>query len=97
MPTKRFIIIHPKDNVATAIAELARGETVNLDEPPAGRKVTMSEAIPYGHKFAVRPITSGEEILKYGECIGRACRDIGAGAHVHVHNVESLRGRGDLT
>jgi len=34
-------------------------------------------------------------ILKYGEVIGRATRDIEAGAHAHVQNIESLRGRGD--
>ncbi|RLG06284.1 MAG: D-galactarate dehydratase, partial [Thaumarchaeota archaeon] len=52
--------------------------------------------IPFGHKLAIREIPRGEEIIKYGEVIGRATRDIEIGEHVHVHNVESLRGRGDL-
>ena len=34
-------------------------------------------------------------MLKYGIVIGRATHDIQQGQHVHVHNVEALRGRGD--
>lgn len=56
----------------------------------------MAEDIPYGHKFALRFIRKGEDILKYGEVIGRATADIGSGCHAHVQNIESLRGRGDL-
>ena len=34
--------------------------------------------------------------MKYGKSIGNATEDISAGAWVHVHNVESNYGRGDL-
>ncbi len=34
--------------------------------------------------------------MKYGECIGAASCDIKKGDYVHVHNLEALRGRGDL-
>ena len=34
--------------------------------------------------------------MKYGQPIGRATAAIAPGEHVHVHNIESLRGRGDL-
>jgi altronate dehydratase small subunit len=60
------------------------------------REILVKEAIPYGHKFAVKDIASGEDILKYGEIIGRATKGIGAGEHAHIQNIESLRGRGDL-
>jgi altronate dehydratase small subunit len=53
------------------------------------------EAIEFGHKFAVRPIRGGEDIVKYGEVIGVAVRDITPGQHMHVHNLEGKRGRGD--
>jgi altronate dehydratase small subunit len=33
--------------------------------------------------------------MKYGLSIGTASQNIKAGDHVHVHNVESNRGRGD--
>ncbi|MDP1993088.1 MAG: SAF domain-containing protein [Syntrophales bacterium] len=37
----------------------------------------------------------GDLIVKYGEPIGIATQDIRIGQHVHVHNLESARGRGD--
>jgi altronate dehydratase small subunit len=38
----------------------------------------------------------GDDVIKYGEVVGRTTATINIGDHVHVHNVESLRGRGDL-
>ncbi len=42
-----------------------------------------------GHKYAVRHIGSGEDIIKYGNPIGHALCDIEAGEHVHVHNMKT--------
>ena len=52
--------------------------------------------VPYGHKIAVKDIKKGEQITKYGEEIGVATHDIKFGEYVHVHNLDSMRGRGDL-
>ena len=57
-------------------------------------EVRLREDIPFGHKFAIRPIAAGDEIIKYGYPIGRAVRDIQPGEHVHIHNVGSLRCNG---
>jgi altronate hydrolase len=46
------------------------------------------DAIPRGHKVASVAINAGEPVRKYGQIIGFASRDIAAGEHVHVHNVE---------
>ena len=48
-----------------------------------------SEAVPAGHKYALRPIARGEAVVKYGEIIGRATRDIAEGEWVHTHNLRS--------
>jgi len=80
------------DNVAVALRALDAGETL-----AAGNvSVTVRAPIPAGHKLALREIAAGDAILKYGQVMGRATARIGAGEHVHVHNVEGLRGRGDL-
>ena len=42
-----------------------------------------------GHKYAVREIKAGENIIKYGSPIGHATADIRAGEHVHTHNVKT--------
>lgn len=87
-----------KDNVATIFAEGIVGgtEVVVLDPSGARTLMTVQEDVPYGHKFALRHIAVGEQITKYGEEIGVATRDIEVGAYVHVHNLDSMRGRGDL-
>jgi altronate dehydratase small subunit len=90
------ICLSSKDNVATALNDLRRTDMalVKLGEKVFELKVSTS--VPYGHKIAVCDIKLGGDIIKYGEVIGRATDDIPKGAHVHIHNVESLRGRGDL-
>ena len=40
-----------------------------------------------GHKYALRDIKKGENVIKYGNPIGHATADIKAGEHVHTHNV----------
>lgn len=90
------IVLNEKDNVATAVQVLQAGQKANVRLGRDLKELTLAENIPYGHKFAVRDIRLGEDILKYGEVIGRATIDIPAGCHAHVQNIESLRGRGDL-
>jgi altronate dehydratase small subunit len=90
------VMIKKEDNVATALRDLKAGELVSVRFEDSIRKVDIAEDISYGHKFAVQTISKGENIHKYGEVIGRATHDIAAGNHAHVHNVESLRGRGDF-
>ncbi len=42
-----------------------------------------------GHKYALRDIKNGENIIKYGNPIGHATEDIKKGEHVHTHNVKT--------
>lgn len=82
--------MHPEDSVAVLVHDLAPGDPVRLsdhDEPVA----VAQEAIPYGHKIALRPIRAGEPVIKYGERMGIATADISPGEHVHVHNVRGLK------
>lgn len=45
--------------------------------------------IPLGHKAARAAIRAGDPIIKYGDPIGLASRDIAAGEWVHVHNMQT--------
>jgi len=85
------ILINPKDNVATARRDLAEGTVCRAGVA----KVRLREKIPLGHKVALRPIRKGEAIIKFGNPIGLATQDIAPGELVHIHNMESCRGRGD--
>jgi altronate dehydratase small subunit len=93
---KKAIVIDVKDNVATLLADVAANDQVQVMIGDKTTEIKVRENIQFGHKFAMRTINKGQNVLKYGEVIGQATQDIGEGQHVHVHNVESLRGRGDL-
>ena len=90
--------VDDKDNVATIFANgIKDGMVVELrDKKGNCEQVAVIGDVPYGHKIAVRDIKKGEHIMKYGESIGGASVDIKKGEYVHVHNMEALRGRGDL-
>jgi altronate dehydratase small subunit len=91
----KIIVMNIKDNVATCLSDLKVGEVLDITVETSRKKIALKEDIPFGHKFALTSIKSGQEIIKYGEVIGVASRAIKAGQHVHVHNIESLRARGD--
>lgn len=76
-----FLQIHPRDNVAVALADLEAGFA-------AGATV-LKEPVKRGHKFAIADIAQGEMVMKYGAPIGHATQDISAGEWVHTHNLKT--------
>lgn len=91
----RAIKLHPDDNVATLIDKGQPGDALELAGGDQANAV-LREEVPYGHKCAIVAVASGDPIIKYGQVIGRATKAIAIGCHAHVHNIEALRGRGDL-
>jgi len=87
----KTIVADPKDNVATARIEINAGTVILYD---GDNSVTIRENIPFGHKLALKQIAMGEPVIKYGQRIGVATRNIVAGELVHVHNLLGERGRG---
>ena len=96
MVAKRALIMHPSDNVATAVEEIQPGDEVAIPTTTAAIRLRATEAIPFGFKVALQDLRPGEIIRKYGETIGKASVPIGKGALVHIHNLEGTRARGDL-
>ena len=89
------ILIDKKDNVATALRDLEESKTIEVGIEDHTLNIVLSQNIPFGHKFSLKGIEQGEAVIKYGETIGLATKQIRQGEHVHVHNVESQKGRGD--
>lgn len=82
-----FIKIHPKDAVAVATQDAAKGTEVSID----GAKIVLRQDIPFGHKVALRDMAEGEAVIKYGTVIGHTTRPIQAGDWVHMHNMDNCR------
>lgn len=91
---KYGILMHePHDDVGVAVMDLTAGSEVGaatLEGRPVGT-LTLAEDIPLGHKVALRDLEAGHKVLEYGRPIGAATQDIVRGAHVHVHNLKTLR------
>ncbi len=90
---KRAIVIDKKDNVATVLENVNKGDIVISKIADEDLRVRSIDHIPKGHKIALKDIKKGEYIIKYGETIGIATVDIEKGQHVHVENVDSIRGK----
>jgi altronate hydrolase len=86
MSPRPLISLHPDDNIAVAARGIAAGTTCPLT---TNGSVTAREAIELGHKIAVKPITAGSPVRKFGQTIGYATADIAVGDWVHVHNVDA--------
>lgn len=93
---KLAVVANKEDNVGTAVKDLKKGEKILIDLFGELVEVVLNEDILFGHKFAIKDISKNEEIIKYKEIIGEATQNIKIGDYVHVHNVVSERGRGDL-
>ena len=81
----KFTIIDKSDNVAVALINLNAGEKFVINN----KEITLQQAIPRAHKFALSVITEGSDIIKYGYPIGKALTEICPGQHVHAHNIKT--------
>ncbi|SFR19632.1 UxaA family hydrolase [Poseidonocella sedimentorum] len=75
-----LLTLHPGDSVAILTAPAKAGAR------PLGKGPALKRGLGAGHKIARAEIAAGAPILKFGQIIGYATRDIPAGAHVHVDN-----------
>ena len=91
---KHGILLHePQDDVGVAVMDLKKGALVGaltLEGKAAG-KVKLLNNVPLGHKVAMRELAKDKPVIKYGRPVGKAVQLIGRGAHVHTHNVKTLR------
>ena len=83
------------DSVAVAMRDLPAGRADGgyLAAAPGARPlmVVLAEPVRLGHKFALRDIVAGAEVIEYGVPVAVATQDIRAGQHAHVHNLRSIR------
>ena len=90
---KQALVINPTDNVATVVDDFPASTIIHFFVGQSERSVQLLQDIPLGHKFAIQKINIGSAVLKYAENIGVATSMIQPGQHVHVHNMETQRGR----
>ena len=92
--TTHFIVHDKKDTVGVVVVENVKaGETLTgwVLEDDSTIKVKAHDAIPLGHKIALKDIKKGDTVFKYGHDIGLASAAIGQGKHAHIHNMKTKR------
>lgn len=77
--------INPDDNVVVAIQEQKAGAVITVD----GKKITVLEDVPAGHKIAIKDLAEGENVIKYGFPIGHAKESKKAGSWMNENNIKT--------
>lgn len=82
---KDFLKVNPADNVVVALRAFSSGEIIRVDN----KDIVILSKVERGHKIATETIQLNENIIKYGNPIGHAIKEIAQGEWVHVHNVKT--------
>lgn len=88
-----FLIHDSADTVGVAVVDLAAGTECTGRDLSTNKALNAKaeEAIPLGHKLALKSFAVGDTVIKYGCEIGRVVQPIKAGEWVHVHNLKTKR------
>lgn len=88
-----FLVHDSADTVGVATVDLEVGQIAKglfMDTQQAV-EVEVLEAIPLGHKIALKDHSVGDSVIKYEADIGKVVADIPAAHHVHIHNLKTRR------
>ena len=85
MALATFLKINPADSVVVCLQPKQKGEIIEID----GKKITVNQDTPAGHKVLIKDVKEGEDIIKYGYPIGHARQDLKAGDWVNENNLKT--------
>ena len=94
MATTHFIVHDKADTVGVIVVEDVKpGQTLTgwVMEGDGTIKVKALDAVPLGHKIALKDLNKGDTVLKYGNDIGKIVAPVTKGRHVHVQNLKTKR------
>lgn len=80
----KVLRINKKDNVLVALSDLAAGEVITFD----GAAYKLQEDIPAKHKFFMRDMQQGDEVLMYGVLVGKTQYDVLQGSRMTTDNTK---------
>jgi (2R)-sulfolactate sulfo-lyase subunit alpha len=88
-----FLVHDPKDDVGVAVVDIEPGTKCSgrILANNNSIEATASEAIPLGHKIALRDFAVDDTVTKYDCPIGKIVKPTKAGQWVHIHNLKTKR------
>ena len=78
-----IVHLHLRDSVVVALKNFAAGDQITV----GNQTIKLRDAVPAGHKIAIREIEIDTPVVKFGWPIGTATTKIDPGQHVHTHNI----------
>ena len=77
-----LIVLNKNDNVAVTPFIIPAKTKIE------GQNISSIDDIPFEHKICLKPVNTGDPVIKYDQIIGFASKNIIPGEHVHSHNLE---------
>lgn len=84
------LMIDEADNVVTCVDEVSEGSEVFYRKGNDILSVTAIENIPYCHKVALKDFAEGEDVIKYGESLGKTNCAVKKGDWLSDKNMHSV-------
>lgn len=84
------LLMDSRDNVVTCVQDVEAGGQVIYRKDGQTCTLTAKQAIPACHKVALMPLAEGEDVIKYGELIGRAKASVEEGGLVDHETIYSV-------
>lgn len=81
---KKLIKVHPSDNVAVALINIAKGDVISFEN----QTIEATTAVKAKHKLALEDFAVGDEIIMYGVLVGKASEPIQRGEVLTINNVK---------
>lgn len=94
MSAPHLLVHDHRDNVGVVVVEdLAAGTDMLgvITEHDSDFRMQARQAIPIGHKIALKDLAVGDTVIKYGEDIGKIVAPVAKGEHVHTQNLKTKR------
>ena len=89
------LLVHEKsDNVGVVVIEGLEAGTEMLcvvTHDNSDFRLKANSDIPIGHKVALKDLSAGDTVMKYGEDIGKMIGPAKTGDHVHTQNLKTKR------
>ena len=90
---KRYLKIHPEDNVAVALEQFNHGDRLVLDS----KEILITENIPVKHKITLEDLEKGDRIRMYSLTVGKAKKYIAKGTRISTTFLFSQNTNGSIT
>src|SRR4051812_2101944 len=83
-----YLQIHPDDNVLVALKDLPSGTPVTLKSG----NLILQQDIAAKHKFFIRDMMPGEEVIMYGTLVGKVQVPVSTGGLMTTQNTKHAAG-----